>query len=509
MNGWFVPKRREGGALGLTALAPMAALALFLMLGLGGCSKKQQQADISGMPESTVSEETVKVPDNDIPVAQPTTEPSDVITGDMGLKPVFFDFDKFDLTAQAREALNNNGRILKEKADAARHHRGPLRRARHRPVQPGPGREARPCGDGLPVQPGHCRRAHGDRLLRQGAPLHDGPRRVVLGPEPPRALRTALGEVRPAARCRAAVRAGASALRAGLLILLLLAPLASGCAYLTSKAELKVNEIAQETRVLRGQQRDLIDEVARIRSLLESEGMVGDEKRAELLVRLDALERAVAQMIARDEEQAAMLQRMSAALDQLTRQAGAPPGAAPGGALPGAAAQPGAAAGAASLPSVAAPEPAPGGTAAPPSAAAADSGVFIPVGEGSTELAIYDAARGDFARGNYALAREGFEELLRRFPDSVLADNGAYWLAESFYAEGQYLQALERYEEILQAYPAGDVLPAALLKTGYCRIELGFTEEAAQAFERVRLLYPESNEAAIAEHKLNGMGAGR
>jgi tol-pal system protein YbgF len=316
---------------------------------------------------------------------------------------------------------------------------------------------------------------------------------------------------------RAALRAGARVLRAGLFALLLLTPLASGCAYLTSKAELKVNEIAQETRVLRSQQRDLTDEVARIRSLLEGEGLVGDEQRAELLSRLDALERAVAQMVARSEEQDTMLQRMAAALDQLARQGGV----APGGGAPGSGTLGSGPAQAGPLPGTAPATTSEGiapPTATPPASvseapgaavAGADSGAAPPIEEGSTELAIYDAARGDFARGNYALARDGFDELLRRFPASNLADNAAYWLAESYYAEAQYLQALERYEEILIAYPDGDVRPAALLKTGYCRLELGFPDEAARSFERVRLLFPDSNEAAIAEHKLSGLSESR
>lgn len=298
-----------------------------------------------------------------------------------------------------------------------------------------------------------------------------------------------------------------------LLALALLAPFVAGCAFLTSKAELKVNEIATETRVLRSQQRDLTDEVARIRGLLESEGMVSDEKRAELLVRLDAIERTLAQMVARSDEQDAMLQRMAAAIDQLARQAGVAPSGPPTGMAPGTApgAQPG---------STPAAPPAGAQSSAPPAStpaaligapdvanAPADTGAALPAGEGSSELAIYDGARGDFARGNYALAREGFEELLRRFPASTLADNAAYWLAESFYAEGQYLQALERYEDILLNYPSGDAVPAALLKTGYCRLELGYTEEARSAFQRVQQRFPDSNEAAIAAHKLSSLAA--
>lgn len=107
-------KLRVRSPFAAAALVAFAGLALLLMVGLGGCSKKQQQADIGTSPESAVSEETVKVPDNSIPVSQPAAEPSDVIKGDMGLKPVFFDFDKYDVTAQGRETLNANGRILKD-----------------------------------------------------------------------------------------------------------------------------------------------------------------------------------------------------------------------------------------------------------------------------------------------------------------------------------------------------------------------------------------------------------
>jgi len=112
MNGRKLRVRRPRG---LAALIALAGLALILMVGLGGCGKKQQQADIGTSPGSAVSEETVKVPDSDIPVSQPTAEPSDVITGDMGLRPVFFDFDKYDITAPGRETLNANARILKDK----------------------------------------------------------------------------------------------------------------------------------------------------------------------------------------------------------------------------------------------------------------------------------------------------------------------------------------------------------------------------------------------------------
>jgi tol-pal system protein YbgF len=122
-------------------------------------------------------------------------------------------------------------------------------------------------------------------------------------------------------------------------------------------------------------------------------------------------------------------------------------------------------------------------------------------------LEVYDAAMRDFTRGSYALARDGFEEVVRRFPQSELADNAAYWLGETFYAEGEYADALDRFDQVLRAYPTGDILPSALLKTGYCQLELGDREAAIAAFQRLRSEYPSSDEAAIAEHKLNAIGS--
>jgi tol-pal system protein YbgF len=318
------------------------------------------------------------------------------------------------------------------------------------------------------------------------------------------------------------------------------------------RTERKLDETVQETRILRTQQNALADEVAQIRRLLESEGLVDDENRAELLTRLRDLERAVATLNARNQEQEDLLRRVSASLDQLTRQARpfetvppstsadsappqttAPPVQAPAAtpstpppaqasaadtteAVPDsgvAAVDSTAIAAVDSTESPAAPDTAQALTSAAPGStsvdtmavAAQDTMVFDDAG-GSPEMVVYDAARGDFARGNYGLAEQGFLELLRRFPGSQLADNAGYWLGESLYAEGEFDDALARFQDVLTRYPNGDALPAAQLKVGYCQLELGNTEAAIAAFKRVTLHYPESDEAANAQHRLTAMG---
>jgi tol-pal system protein YbgF len=313
-----------------------------------------------------------------------------------------------------------------------------------------------------------------------------------------------------------------------LLLAALGAALPMGCASLMQGTEQRLDAISRDTRVLRAQQDSLAAEVADIRGLLQSEGLVGDERRAELLSRLRSLEKAVEQQSARSQEQEVLLRRMSAGLDQLTRQPGALAGPAVGGS-PGAGPAEISPEGAGSagagrwvpvpgdtIPPQSRP-PGSGQKAAPPGAAGSAAGpasgdsaaAVLPASEGSSELVIYDAAMRDYARGSFALARDGFEELLRRFPQSELADNAAYWVGETYYAEGKFAQALDSYEQVLRSYLGGDTAPAAMLKTGYCKLELGDRVAAAAAFQRLRRQYPDSDEAVIAANKLQAMGNSR
>lgn len=112
MNGGLSSTRRLPRALMIAALA---AMTLLLMMNLGGCGKKQQEAEIKTAPEQPAMEEPVKVtPPEEIPVKQEETTPTEMAQPAVDLKPVFFDFDKYELRPTAREALNANGRMMKD-----------------------------------------------------------------------------------------------------------------------------------------------------------------------------------------------------------------------------------------------------------------------------------------------------------------------------------------------------------------------------------------------------------
>jgi len=114
MNGRFLALRWNGAVARFVLTVAVASLLLFLLAGLSGCGKKQQQSDVGLTPvEEPV--ETVKVPGDDLPMVdegEPEATEMDVPT--LALKPVFYDFDKFDLKSDARETLNANGRLLKD-----------------------------------------------------------------------------------------------------------------------------------------------------------------------------------------------------------------------------------------------------------------------------------------------------------------------------------------------------------------------------------------------------------
>ncbi|KPJ60510.1 MAG: hypothetical protein AMJ46_05725 [Latescibacteria bacterium DG_63] len=133
-------------------------------------------------------------------------------------------------------------------------------------------------------------------------------------------------------------------------------------------------------------------------------------------------------------------------------------------------------------------------------------------GEGdSTGVAFEDAKKAyreaylDVNAGNYELARMGFEEFLKNFPDSELSDNAQYWIGECFYATERYEEAFEAFRKVLKNYPEADKVPSALLKVAYCSLALGREEEGADFLNQLISDFPLSEEAQLAEERLESL----
>jgi tol-pal system protein YbgF len=132
-------------------------------------------------------------------------------------------------------------------------------------------------------------------------------------------------------------------------------------------------------------------------------------------------------------------------------------------------------------------------------------------GGGSTAVpsdpqGLYDAAYGDYVRGNYDLAIRQFQEYLRSFPDTEFSDNAAYWIGECYYRQNAFQRAITEFDRVLDRYPESDKVPSALLKKGYAYLELGERSQGVVQLQYVIREYPTSDEASLARQRLREIG---
>jgi tol-pal system protein YbgF len=141
-----------------------------------------------------------------------------------------------------------------------------------------------------------------------------------------------------------------------------------------------------------------------------------------------------------------------------------------------------------------------------PAAPAPDSTVVVPRGASATPQQLYDTAYGDYTRGRYELAVQGFTEYLSQYPSTDLSDNAQYWIGECYFSQQKYREAIADFDELLKKWPQSDKAPAALLKKGYALAELGDRAAAVVQLQYVLHEYPLSDEARLARQKLKSLG---
>jgi tol-pal system protein YbgF len=124
---------------------------------------------------------------------------------------------------------------------------------------------------------------------------------------------------------------------------------------------------------------------------------------------------------------------------------------------------------------------------------------------GGSDRDNYQAAFELLKEQRYEPAAMAFQQFLVSYPDSQLADNAQYWLAESYYVTQKYDQALTEFEKVINSYPTSRKVPDALLKVGYCNYELNRWNDARGALARVQADYPDTTAARLAEQRIKRM----
>jgi tol-pal system protein YbgF len=119
---------------------------------------------------------------------------------------------------------------------------------------------------------------------------------------------------------------------------------------------------------------------------------------------------------------------------------------------------------------------------------------------------LYNNGLRDYNGGKPDLATQEFNDYVKFYPNTDLAGNAYFYLAELQYRAGNYPKAIEEYDLVLQNFPSGNKAAAAQLKKGFALLELGKEEDGAKELRHVIQRYPRTNEATQARERLRKVG---
>lgn len=115
---------------------------------------------------------------------------------------------------------------------------------------------------------------------------------------------------------------------------------------------------------------------------------------------------------------------------------------------------------------------------------------------------LYQMGRDQFLRGSNAAARTAFEELLANHPQSDVADEAQFFVAETYAAEGNTAAADSVYGLVVTRYTRSPRAPTALYKRAVIADGAGRTAEARTLYNQVIARFPRSDEAQLARDRL-------
>ncbi len=115
---------------------------------------------------------------------------------------------------------------------------------------------------------------------------------------------------------------------------------------------------------------------------------------------------------------------------------------------------------------------------------------------------LYNNALRDYNGGKNDLATQEFGDYVKYYPDTDLAGNADFYLAEIEFKAGDYQKAIANYDLVVQNFPSGNKAAAAQLKKGFALLELGRKDDGEQELKRVIQRYPRTNEAVQARDRL-------
>ena len=118
---------------------------------------------------------------------------------------------------------------------------------------------------------------------------------------------------------------------------------------------------------------------------------------------------------------------------------------------------------------------------------------------------LYRTAYGDYLSGKIPLAMEGFSQFLQRYPDSDLADDAQFYLADCYLQKRDFKQARTEFDKVLSV--SREHRKQALLKRSYALKGEGQTKNQKLTLETLIKEFPDSPESEAAQEMLKELSA--
>jgi TolA-binding protein len=122
---------------------------------------------------------------------------------------------------------------------------------------------------------------------------------------------------------------------------------------------------------------------------------------------------------------------------------------------------------------------------------------------GQSPQKMYDSAQSDYMAGQYDIAVIGFQEFIKAFPKSELADDAQVAICSALLNDHKDQQAVDACDLAIRTYPGGNAIPAAYYRKGLALSNLRDATRAREAWETLIKTFPESSEATLAKQGLD------
>ena len=116
---------------------------------------------------------------------------------------------------------------------------------------------------------------------------------------------------------------------------------------------------------------------------------------------------------------------------------------------------------------------------------------------------MYDSALSDYMAGQYDIAVLGFQEFIKSFPKSELADDAQVKICNAYLNDHKDRAAADACDLAIRMYAGGNAIPEAYYRKGLALANLRDYPGARDAWETLIKNFPDSNEVTLARQGLD------